>query len=122
MPIETGETLVKFSKDKLGDSLRTVVVLYENDFEMVYLDDRLQESYSADQFRQVVNSFRIDLSETFHSTTDSLLGHKNCLIHSHEYAYVFQFPHEDCHSILLSVEPEVGSNLKSFIDRCRKQI
>jgi len=122
VPVETSERLVEFSKDKVGDSLRSVVVLYESDFELVYLADRLQENYNADQYRQVVKSFRIGLDKTLHDTAGSLIGRQNCLVHSHEDAYVFQFPHENCHSILLSVEPEVGSSLNSFIERCRKQI
>jgi len=89
---------------------------------MVYLNDRLKEQYNAEQYKQVVNSFRIEFGEAFHNTSDSGIGPKNCLIHSHEHAYVFQFPHENCHSILLSVEPEVGSDLRAFIDRCRKQL
>jgi hypothetical protein len=62
------------------------------------------------------------LSEAFHETSNSQLSSKNCLVHSHENAYVFQFPHEDCHSILLSVEPEVGSDLNSFIESCRSRL
>jgi len=122
MPLETSERLVNFSKDRVGDSLRTVVVLYKDNFEMVYLNKRLQESYSSEQYEKAVKSFKIDMSEAFHDTPDSQIGHKNCLVHSHENAYVFQFPHEDCHSILLSVEPEVGSQLNSFIESCRKQL
>lgn len=122
MPGETSNQLVEYAREQVGDSLRTVSVLYENDCEVVYLRKNLQGTYNPDQYKRVAGSFRIDIGEEIHRSGNSPVGNKNCIIHYHENAYVFQFPHDGCHSILLSVEPEVGSRLKSFIEGCDNQI
>lgn len=114
--------LVEYAREQIGDGLRTVAVLYEDDCETIYLRDDIREAYSADRYQQVAESFRTELNTDIYGTRSSEIGEKAAIIHSHEGAYVFQFPHNDCHSILLSVEPHVGSQLKSFIEGCQNQL
>ncbi|SEO19180.1 hypothetical protein SAMN05216388_100973 [Halorientalis persicus] len=122
MPRDTGIQLVKYADRKIGDSLRTVAVLFADDCEVLYLRDDLQESYSPSQYKQIAGSFRVDINAEIHRTDKSPLEAKEALIHYHREAYVFQFPHEDCHSILLSVESSVGPQLATFIEGCKNQV
>ncbi|MEF8787227.1 MAG: hypothetical protein V5A45_14955 [Haloarculaceae archaeon] len=122
MPQNTGTRLVQYARQQVDDALRTVLVLYDNDYEILYLRDDLKGSYSPEEYESVAESFRIEMNAEASDWEDAPIGEKATVIHYHDSAYVFQFPHEDCHSILLSVEPRVGSRLKSFIDGCREQI
>lgn len=122
MPRETGNRLADYARGQIGDALRTVVVLYENDCVVVYLRDDLRKTYTPEQYREVADSFRTDMRIDAHSSGETSIGQKRSLIHYHENAYVFQFPHDDCHSILMSVKPSVGSRLRSFINECQKRI
>lgn len=114
--------LVEYAREQIDDALRTVVILYKDDCEVVYLRDDIRQTYTPDSYKQVAESFQIDLNTEIHERSSSQIGEKAAVIHYHEGAYVFQFPCDDCHSILLSVEPQVGTQLKSFIEGCQKQI
>lgn len=122
MPSETGNELVEYAQSQVGDALRTVAVLYEDDSEVIYLRDDLAHEYSREQYRHISASFRIDLNEELHQSNTSLVDEKIAIIHYHDSAYVFQFPHDGCHSILLSIEPRVGERLQNFIEGCDRRI
>jgi hypothetical protein len=122
MPTETGAELIEYAQNQVGDALRTVAILYEEGFEVVYLRDDLSKNYDPTQYKEIAASFRIDLKEDLHQSSESLIGEKISTIHYHENAYVFQFLHEDCHSLLLSVEPDVGERLQYFIEGCEDRI
>lgn len=122
MPRDTGNQLAEYAREEVGEALRTVVVVYEADFDVIYLRSDLEQSYSQDRYESVVDSFRIELRANIHDTDTSLIGPKQSIVHYHDKAYVFQFPHKDCHSILLSVEPRVGTQLQEFITACKQRI
>ena len=119
MPHEPFIQLVEYARNQIGDALRTVAVLYEEDCEVIYLRDDLQTAYSPDQYKRVAGSFRTELSNRRSEAKSSSIGESIATIHYHEDAYVFQFPHDNCHSVLLSVETEVGSRLRSFVEGCQ---
>jgi len=122
MPRATGNQLAEYARGEISDALRTVAVLYEDDCEIVYLRDDLKKTYNPEQYKKVADAFRTDLSSTPDTSDETPIGQKHSLIHYHENAYVFQFPHDDCHSILMSVNPSVGSQLRSFLTECQKRI
>jgi hypothetical protein len=122
MPGDTGSRLANYAYQIIDDALRTVAVLFDDDCDVIYLRDDLQDTYSLSQYEQVASSFRINTAEDIHRTNESPLQAKEAIIHYHHDVYVFQFPHEECHSILLSVESGIGSQLTSFIEGCKDQI
>jgi NAD-dependent DNA ligase len=122
VPLETGQQLAKYARSEVDQALRTVTVLYEDDCEVVYVRDDLQKEYAESQFKRNADSFRVDGVLDKVNEEHPFIGEKNSIIHYHENAYVFQFPHENCHSILMSVEPTVGSQLKSFISACQDRL
>ncbi|MBX0325120.1 hypothetical protein EGH21_18995 [Halomicroarcula sp. F13] len=122
MPHETTARLAEYAHNNVNDALRTIAVVYEGDCEVLYLRDDLKGEYTAAEYKSVVDSFRVVPELTSDMTSEAPLGSKQCLIHYHEKAFVFQFPHEACHSLLLSVEPTVGSRLQSFINGCQQRL
>ncbi|QIO25401.1 hypothetical protein [Haloarcula sp. JP-L23] len=122
MPHQTSAKLADFAQSTADDALRTIVIVYESDCELIHLRDDLRDRYTAEEYKAVVDTFKEIPELTNDITRDSPLGSKQSLIHHHEKAFVFQFPHEGCHSILLSVDPTVGSRLRSFINGCQQQL
>lgn len=122
MPQETTEKLEDYAHRTVNEALRTIAILYNDGCEVVYLRDNLKGEYSKEEYYEVADTFRGIPELTASKTEDAPLGSKQALVHYHEKAYVFQFPHERCHSILLSVDPTVGSRLKSFIDGCQERL
>ncbi|QIO25264.1 hypothetical protein [Haloarcula sp. JP-L23] len=96
--------------------------MYEDDCELIYLRDDLKDRYTAEEYKTVVDTFREVPELTNETTNDAPLGSRQTLIHYHEKAFVFQFSHEECHSLLLSVDRDVGSRLNSFINGCQQQL
>jgi hypothetical protein len=122
MPRDTSNRLVEYAKTQVSDSLRTVAVVYAESCEVVFIRKDLQQSYSAERYKEIVDSFRNEFGADAHATGESPVGEKHCLLHYHDSAFVFQFPHDACHSILLSVEPTVGSQLQTFIEGCEQRL
>jgi len=122
MPQESAAELEDYAHSTVNEGLRTIAILYEDSCEVTYLRDDLKGKYSKQEYYAVADTFR-EIPELTESKTEGApLGSKQALVHYHEKAYVFQFPHERCHSILLSVDPTVGSRLKTFINGCQKQL
>jgi hypothetical protein len=122
MSPDAGDRLAEYALAEVGDEVRTVAILYEDGCEVIYIREDLRESYSPAEYKRLAGSFRIDMREDQHDEEDAPIGPKRSLIHYHGDAYVFQFPHEECHSVLLSVAPSVGSRLRSFISDCEERI
>lgn len=122
MPRDTGNVLLDFALERVGQLLRTVAVIYEDDCEVIYLREDLEQRYSAREYESVVDTFRTEMRFDAAGPSGAPLGSKESIIHYHEDGFVFQFNHDDCHSILLSVDPDVGSQLQTFITECRKRI
>ena len=122
MPRDTGNVLLDFALERVEHLLRTVTVIYEDDSEVIYLREDLEQRYSAQEYESIVDVFRTDMGFDATGPSGAPLGSKESIIHYHEDGFVFQFNHEDCHSILLSVDPEGGSQLQAFITECRKRI
>lgn len=119
---EVATQLGDYARKQVDKSLRTVTIVYEDDWEVIYLRNDLGEKYSPSDYKLVVDTFRQVPELGRGVTSDVPLGDKKCLIHYHDGAFVFQFPYENCHSILLSVEKSVGARLQTFIDGCQNQL
>lgn len=121
MSDESITQLAHYARDKLDGSLRTVSVVYEDDFDVVYLRDDLKESYTKDSYANIVDSFRDIPAAQWNSGEKSPIGKRKSVVYCHENAFVFQFGVSGCHSVLMSVEPDVGTKLRTFIDDCQQR-
>jgi len=113
--------LAEHGRQQLGEQLRTVAILYEDDCEVVYLRDDLREEYTPEAYESVAELLKV--SDPAGTATDDLpVGERKALVHYHDGGFVFQFPRENCHSIVFSVESDVGSKLESFIRTYRNKL
>lgn len=119
---DAAERVTAFVRDRVGDGLRTVVIVNEREYDIVYLDDGLRDQYTSTTFRDVVDSFRLENPLFNPDIEDKPVGERRAIVHYHENAFVFQFPYTETESILISVYPDVGRDLLGFIDECQRHV
>lgn len=117
---ETAELLTEYVYDRVGDGLRTVVIVREDDYEITYLEDHLRQEYTKAEYTQVVDAFRLDDPFLSPGLSGKPVGERRALIDYHENACVIQFPYSATETILLSVSREAGQSLIEFIESCRE--
>jgi hypothetical protein len=117
---QTADRLTEYVHDRVGDELRTVVVINEDAHEIRYLRGDLQKKYTSETYEAVVDEFR--LADPFQSPelAGKPVGERRALIEYHENACVIQFPYSETETILISVSREAGRDLIEFIESCRE--
>ncbi|WP_136717942.1 hypothetical protein [Halorientalis salina] len=119
---DTARRVTDHVLDQVGDELRTTAVLTPDDWEVVYLRDDLSEQYAPDEYEQALTAFRAT-TEVDQPAVETLpIGERRAVVHYHEHAFVLQFPYQPGKTVIVSVEPAVGSSLGSFIDECRELV
>jgi hypothetical protein len=119
---DAAHRVTTFLRDRVGDGLRTVVIVEEDTYDIAYLDPELEAQYTPDTFGQVVDSFRLENPLFSPGIKNQPVGERRAIVHYHENVFVLQFPYSDTESILISVYPDIGRDLLGFIDECRKQV
>jgi hypothetical protein len=117
---ETAELLTEYVYDRVGDGLRTVVIIREDDYEITYLKDDLRQQYTEEEYTQVVDAFRLENPFQSPGLAGKPVGERRALIDYHENACVIQFPYSETETILLSVSREAGQSLIEFVESCRE--
>lgn len=116
---DAAHRLTEHVLEQAGDGLRTVIVVADSGFEVSYLRDDLQATYTKEGFAEVVDAFRLE--NPFHSPglTHQPVGERRALVHYHENACIIQIPYSETETILISLSREAGRDLVGFIESCR---
>lgn len=117
---ETAELLAEYVYDRVGDGLRTVVIIRDDDHEIRYLSKDLQRNYTKEDYKEVVDTFRLEDPFLSPELSGQPVGERRALIDYHENACVIQLPYSRSETILLSVSRDAGQNLIEFIESCRE--
>jgi hypothetical protein len=118
----TAKELTHFLEKRVGNSLRTVVIVKEEGYSVVHINDKLREQYTQESFSDVVESFRLERPHLNPDTHERPLGERKALVHYHQQAFRLQFPFSARESILVSLDCETGRDLLVFIEECRKRV
>lgn len=117
---ETAERLTEYVYDRVGDGLRTVVIIREDDYEITYLNDHLRQQYTQEEYTEVVDAFRLDNPFLTPGLSGKPVGERRAKVDYHENACVIQFPYSETETILLSLSREAGQSLIEFVESCRE--
>lgn len=117
---ETAKLLADYVHDRVGDGLRTVVIVNEDDYEIHYLNDGLRRDYTKGAFTEVVDSFRLEDPFQSPELAGKPVGERRAIIEYHENACVIQLPFSASETILISVSRDAGRDLIEFIESCRE--
>lgn len=119
---DAAQRLTEHVLEKAGDGLRTVIVVEESGFEVSYLREDLQETYTEREFAEVVDAFRLENPFLSPGLKHQPVGERRALVHYHENACIIQIPYSDTETILISLSREAGRDLVGFIESCRKVV
>lgn len=119
---DAAKRVTTFLLERVDDGLRTVVIIEDTTYEIVYLNEELREQYTPATFREVVDSFRLENPLFNPGIEDKPIGERRAIVHYHANAFVLQFPYSETESILISVHPDIGRDLLGFIDECRTYV
>ncbi|ACM56516.1 hypothetical protein Hlac_0918 [Halorubrum lacusprofundi ATCC 49239] len=117
---EIADLLTEYVYDLVGDGLRTVVIVRDNDHEIRYLKDDLQREYSKEAYAEIVETFRLENPFLSPALEGTPVGERRALIDYHENACVIQIPYSESETILISVSRDAGRDLIEFIESCRE--
>jgi len=117
---DTSGRLARYAREQLDDALRTVALVSDDDFEVLYLRDDLADQYTEESYGSVVDAFPDTSIVEWQGSGDPPVGERQSVVYCHENAFVFQFDAGD-DSLLMSVEPDVGTKLRTFIDDCQQR-
>lgn len=122
MTMEAAQRVTTYLRDRVGEGLRTVVIVHADDWEVHYLRDDLKEAYTEETFTEVVDTFRLEQPFMSPGIASRPVGERRAIIHHHENALVIQFPLSTADSILISLTPDTGRYLIDFIETCRQLV
>lgn len=115
--------VAEYCQNRMGDDLRSVGYYSSDDFHLVYLRDDLEDEYSADALRPLIESARAINRQLYAANTDALpLGNPNASVHSLVHAFVMQFPIDEESGVFVTMSPDIGRDLNQFVLECRAQM
>jgi len=83
---EIADLLTEYVYDLVGDGLRTVVIVRDNDHEIRYLKDDLQREYKKEAYAEIVETFRLENPFLSPALEGTPVGERRALIDYHENA------------------------------------
>lgn len=119
---DAAQHLTDFVLEKAGDGLRTVLIVHDSGYDVSYLRDDLEKTYTTEGFSQVVDAFRLENHFLDPELKHQPVGERRALVHYHQNACVIQIPYTSTETILVSISREAGRDLVSFIDACRRVV
>lgn len=124
MAVHASQRLVEFLQDTAGEALR-VVFHYDNkheDFEILYMRDDILEEYSESELRDHFDTFRRDAHIGKVQQSKLKTGDHHCSIRVYDETLLFNFTLGSRHNTIVSLDPEVGRDLLSFVSQSIDQL
>lgn len=122
MSIEASRALANFFKQEVGQSLRLVGHYTDDEIDLVYLRTDLQKRYDEADFQQTFAIHRQDKAAAAKQQSVISAGNHHATLRIYDEALVFNFVQTDDMGTIVSVAPEVGRDLLTFVTRCLKQL
>lgn len=120
MAQDIAKRMTEYLRNRVGDGLRTVVIVQDDSYEIHHLRDDLREGYTEETFTEVIDTFRFEQPFMSPEVASRPVGERRAIVHSHENAFVIQLPFSERDSILISLTPDAGRDLLDFIEKCRQ--
>jgi len=117
---DRAERLAEWAEHRIGGGLRVVGYHTDDDYDLTYLRDDLDDGYTATDRANLIGTIRElngDVQEF-----DTRLGTARESLYVLETSLVAQFHFQGEGAVFMSVDFDVGRNFVSFIEECRHQM
>lgn len=122
MSMQVSESLAAFFREEAGEDLRLVAHYTDQSVEFVYLREDLDSEYDESDFRQTFDVHRQDRIAAAKQAEVIDAGEHHCTLRVYDGAIVFNFAQTDDIGTIVSVNPDVGKTLLTFITRTLEQL
>lgn len=120
MPLNS--QLVPFLEDRAGDALRFVAEYNSVGYEIVYLNDKLDQTCVNERLGTIYSNLSGVKDESIDQhTMQSELGTRYATLQMHDRAVIINVPLEE-RGVLISLDPEVTRNISNFVVQCRQRL
>lgn len=115
--------LVQFCRDRVGQSLQSVVVYGRDDYRFAYFREDLGNLYSRNEFEGLIDSaWAVHEVVRDVDGASTPTGAYTATVHAFADSIVLQVPVRQDWGCMIGVDPAVGRNVTSFLEACRAQI
>jgi hypothetical protein len=122
MAVETSKSLAAFFRREVGQSLRLVAHYTATSVEFVYLREDLDDEYDERTFRDSFDIHRQDRGAAATQESTIQAGDHHCTLRVYDEAIVFNFSQTDDVGTVVSVTPDVGRDLLTFVTRSLEEL
>lgn len=122
MSIQVSESIAAFFRQETGQALRLVAHYDDESSDIVYLRDDLEETYDDSDFRETFQTHRADRAAAAGQSETIEAGTQHCTLRVYDSAIVFNFCQTDNVGTIVSVNPNVGRNLLTFVTRSLQKL
>ncbi|WP_435195394.1 DUF7522 family protein [Natronomonas sp. EA1] len=122
MSIQASESLARFFKEEAGEDLRLVAHYTDRSVEFVYLREDLESTYDERDFQRTFDVHRQDRIAARKQSEVIDAGEHHCTLRVYDDAIVFNVAQTDDIGTIVSVNPDVGKTLLTFITRTLEQL
>lgn len=121
MPRASAGRLVEFLQSQAGDTLRGAVHYTSDDDEVLYLREDVADLYSEETLVELFRYYRQRNREK--DTEDPFdLGNCHCSVDCYDDALLFHFTQGDEVGTVITLAPQAGRDMLSFITACLEQL
>lgn len=122
MSMKVSRELSSFFREEAGEALRVVAHYDTDSTEFIYLRDDLADGYSETDFERAFEIHRRDKEAAAHQESVIDAGRHHCTLRVYDGAIVFNFAQTGKIGTIISLDPDIGRNLLSFIMKCLHEL
>ena len=117
---DTHRQLITYLRDTVDDNLRGVAVYNQDAYDVVYLRDNLRTRRFKSEVDQMID--RLQQETRAREQRAFPFGDLTGTVRSFEEAMVMHYPHTQERGTLITLDPEVGRDLNTFMHECEQRI
>jgi len=121
MPEESAARLVNFLEEQAGEYLRGAIHYSGDEYVSLYMRDDIDALYPPEKMQDLIEYYRQEnQSQTVEEPFD--LGTNHCTVNFYDDAILFHFTQGDELGTVITLEPEAGRDIVTFITDCLEQL
>jgi hypothetical protein len=121
MDTTASNDLVGFLRDQAGEYLRAAIHYTDDDYELLYLRDDLDD-VEADATTDEFVAYYRQKSREQEPERPFDLGHDHCTVSIYDEAILFHFTQDENVGTVITLSPEAGRDIIEFTTNCLEQL
>lgn len=112
--------LVEFLDEQAGTYLRGALHYTSEDYSVLFLRDDIEDKYSTEELEGMCRYWR--WRNNNRGNNPFSLGNQHCTVEFYDGALMFHFTQSEDVGTVITLDPEAGRDIVTFITRCLKHL